>query len=156
VYSRGRIIGRSRTFTPPTRTAVAVVVYTPSAACCCSCGCCLNPQRGPDVGLHRVRVFLGAESFDRPAFFVHEKFSEIPFDGVEERAALGLFEILPQGIRIGSINFDLLEKIEGDAVGSGGVILNFGVRSRLLPAKLVAGKRENLEPGFSILAIQSL
>jgi len=140
--------------TPPAQLAV-VVIYTPSAARCCCC-CSLNPQRGLDVGLHRVRVFLRAEPFDRSAFFVHEKFSEIPFDGVEERAALGLFEILPQGIRIGSINFDLLEKIEGDAVGSGGVILNFGVRSRLLPAKLVAGKRENLEPGFSILAIQSL
>jgi len=32
---------------------------------------CLDSQRGLDVGLHRVGVFLGTEPFDRSPFFVH-------------------------------------------------------------------------------------
>jgi len=88
---------------------------------------CLDSQRGLDVGLHRVGVFLGAEPFDRSPFFVHQKFGEIPFYGVDERAALGLFQILPQRIRIRSIHFNLFKKIKGDAVSSSGVTLHFGV-----------------------------
>jgi len=109
-----------------------------------------------DVRLHGVGIFLWAEAFDRTALFVHQEFRKVPFDSVEQSPTLSLLEILPQGMGIGTIDFDFLKKVKSDSVRFGGIFLNIGVGSWLLTPELVTGEAEDLQTRFSVLTVQSL
>jgi len=91
--------------------------------------------------------------YDGPVF-VDEEFREIP----EDDASFLRGEEFPKRMRAASVDADLGEQIESDAVFGSHVIFDLGVGTWFLSFKLVTGKSENAKTGITvgIIAVQSL
>lgn len=93
-------------------------------------------------------------TFNRFSVLVDNELCEIPLDGIEQRAALLLLQILIQGMRALAIHVNLLEQIEIDLSIASEALNLLGI-AWLLVAELVARKRENAETfGFCILIVE--
>mmetsp|Transcript_17389 Transcript_17389/g.69877 ORF Transcript_17389/g.69877 Transcript_17389/m.69877 type:complete len:230 (-) Transcript_17389:45-734(-) len=102
-----------------------------------------------DVGPHRRRVGRRRVAVDDVAVFVDEELGKVPEDRLAaERAGCALGEILEDRRGGRAVDVDLGEHGEPrERLGAGrrGVLLDLGVRARLLAAELVAREPEDLE-----------
>ena len=94
-------------------------------------------------------IICGAKPCPGLALFVNHKLGEVPLDAGTKESALFLFQKLPQGMSVGSVDIDLLEHVELDTITLG-ELLDLGVGSWLLSPKLVAGKGEDGQPILSL------
>ena len=94
-----------------------------------------------------IRRCLGCKSRHWVAGAVDQELGKIPFDRFNaQNARLGLGEILKQRMRISTIDVDLGEHRESNAIIFLAEGPNLRVATRLLAAELIAGKAQDSEP----------
>lgn len=102
--------------------------------------------------LHFEGFFVGSIALDGFSSLAEDKFGEIPFNIVHQKARQFFFQKLEQGNRLGAINVDLFKQAKLDSK-SLSKLLDFLRGARLLSAKLVARKGQDPQTPFSILLI---
>lgn len=99
-------------------------------------------QESFQVLQHLLRRGCRSVSLNRLAILVDNELGEVPFDAVEEHAALLLLQVLPQRMGCLAVHLDLVEQIELDfAIGDKALDL-FGVAGFLM-VELIARESEN-------------
>ena len=94
-------------------------------------------------------VIHRTHSCHRVSVFVNHKLGKVPLNPSPKQAALLFLQEHPQRMSLGPVDLDLLEHVELDAVTLG-ELLDLGVGSWLLGAKLVTGKSEDGQPILSL------
>lgn len=134
------------------RGLAALDSLPPSASSWLSFGC--FGKELENVVFHRRWRLLRLKPLYDGAVFVDEEFREIP----ENDASFLRGEEFPKRMRAASVDANLGEEIESDAVFGSHVIFDLGVGAWFLILKLVTGKSENAKTRITvgIIAVQSL
>jgi len=99
-----------------------------------------------DVVLEVFGSAVGAVTCQYSAVSSHQELGEVPLNSAgTQKAPAGPFQLAVNGVGVGAIHFDLREHREGDGIVLGTESRNGVFGSRLLTAKLVAGKTEYRE-----------
>ena len=99
-----------------------------------------------DVVLEVFGSAVGAVTCQHSAVSSHQELAEVPLNSAgAEKSAAGPFQQAVKRVGVGAIHLDFREHRKGDCIVLGTEFRNGFFGSRLLAAKLVAGKTEDRE-----------
>lgn len=110
-----------------------------------------------DSGIDRSRRGGRRVTLNDLTILVHQKLFKVPLDTLEtQQTGLLVLEVGVDGVGVSTIDIDLLENGEGDAVVELAEGLNLILGTRLLVGKLVAGEAKNHEALGAVLLVELL